>query len=177
MKLHLPLSEETRRVLDELAEEGNLQAPELVHQWFREWLFQRPNPMSSSMAAQASALIQRGTLSAVNGKRWTAKQLEARIKNFIFPEDGAPAGALEVEISHRVGDVLPRCVAFADLTMPAAVRDQQGWRDLPSWAVELVTGRCAELGADMEAKEAADEEAALYPKRPRKQPEKGKPDA
>lgn len=166
-KLCLKLPPETNAVLEALADERSTDPAKIVHQWVRGWLFDRPNPMASSLAAQASALLQRGSLPLLSGGKVTKAELEAKLPAYRFPEGPSAVedGWLPVDVSSRLADVLPRTVAYADLTMAPADRARKEWADLGSWALELVIGRCAEEGAALDAKQSEDEERALYPDR------------
>ena len=165
MKLSLPLSLETRRILDGLAEEKDIEPARLVHQWLRDWAWQRPNATTTSIAAQASALIQRGTLVLNNGKKVTRAELEACLPRYAIPTESAE-GEFVVELGHRLASVLPQCIAYIESVMTEPLKSQRGWNDLRSWATEVVVGKCADLEADLDAKDAIDEETALYAKKP-----------
>lgn len=163
--LLLDLGPETRDLLDRLADFLNTEPEKLVHQWIRGWVFDAL-PGQSSFAAQASALVQRGTLPLMSGGRVTKAQLEEAVPRFSFPPVAPENGhglLFELPVSRRVADVLPRTIAYVEQTMTPDQRAKKDWNSLSDWARELVAGKCAEEGAKMEAKEAADEEAALFP--------------
>jgi len=168
-RLLLRVHPETADILQELADERNTEPAKLAHQWIRAWLFDKPlNPDASSMAAQASALVQLGTAPTVSGGKVTSAELEEAVKRYSIPaatEGDPPEGMLAVPLAQRVADVLPRTVAYADLLLRPDLRAQKNWNDLTEWATQLIEIRSADEGMALHGKDAEDEERALYPEK------------
>jgi len=172
MKMMVSVSDETKRNLEDLADTDGIEAPKRAHQWLRKFVFDPPQqvPGGSSWVAQASALLARKEM-RVGTQTFTAEELETGMKRFAIPDGGdAVAGPNEIEVvfSRRLGDALPMCLAYLDLGSTADGRRQRGWNNAREFVEFLVAGRAAEDKTKEDAREAEEEETALYPAKAKK---------
>ena len=176
MKLYVRLSEEAKRLLDELSDIDGVEPPKSIHRMLRKFIYEAdpPVPGMTSIAAQISALRQRGHL-RMGDRTLLAEELESLASTqFAFPEEPAtpPEGAIEVVFVRRVEDMLPYALAFLDMQATPEFRRARGWDDLPSFVKSYVTGQWAQESARNDAREVEEEEQALYPAKKKSEPKK-----
>ena len=158
VKIVLELSEETLAALNEFEEADQIAPDRRVHQYLRRLVYD-PGPSGVSWAAEVSALLQRGRV-RTRGREFTAASLRDRAVQFGAPEK--PGVGIEITIGQRLSEYLPLVVAYMDLQASAQDRDDRLWNDLPTFARIHVSAEVAKEFARMAAKDAEDEERALY---------------
>ena len=158
MKLVLSLSEETLAALSEFEEADQVEPERRIHAYLRKLVYD-PGPSGASWAAEVSALLQRGKV-RLRGREFTADALRDRAEQFGEPK--AADEGLPVVIGKRLSEYLPLVVAYMDLQASAQDRDDRLWNDLPSFARVHVSAEVAKEFARLAAKEAEEEERALY---------------
>jgi hypothetical protein len=178
VKLYVPLPGETKKAMESLADIDGVEPPKRIHMMLRKFIWEvdprQAQFGATSLAAQISALRQRGHL-RLGDRTLLSEELEALTENqFAFPTDQKPSkDAIEVVFSQRLGDMLPVSLAFLDMQATPEFRRIRGWTDLPSFVKSYVTGQVAQEMAKNESREVEDEEQALYPAKKAEPKKKG----
>lgn len=169
-RVFLELSDETINGLGRLYDEGDgLEANKRCHRYLREWAFKSPMPNVpgvSTMNAQVSALLQRGSTRVAN-RTITAEAVRKGAERFQLPDghapdDDVPEGAVDIIFAGKLAEVMPLCLSFTDLTMTPENRRIREWDNFEQFARLLITGKVAEDLDALDAKAVEAEENELY---------------
>jgi hypothetical protein len=167
MKLIVTVSDETKRILEDLADQDGIEPAKRIHKWLRGFAFEPQFQGGSSLASLSSALTQRGTMHVGNNMTFTSDELNSGAGRMKFPdgvaEDYKPGpNEIEVVFGQRLEDVLPKCLSYLDLGSTADQRRLRGWSDMKSFVSFIVAGKAAEDYSKDMAREAEEEENTLY---------------